>query len=145
MIGFESTIWTIIMKAKQKDPDALEKFVSKYRPPVIQFLISKGFSDHDSEDIAQEVFFTIFKDNVLQKADESKGRFRSLILAVTENVMKLQIRKQMTKKRGGNQKVISLDEPRTNSMDSLEYIVTTKREEEEFDKLWLLKHGKACP
>ena len=83
---FQSTLWTLIGHARGGDEQALTEFVERYRPPVVAFIGRRGFTS-ESEDLAQEVFLEVFKDEVLTKADPDKGRFRSLLLAVTRNVI----------------------------------------------------------
>jgi RNA polymerase sigma-70 factor (ECF subfamily) len=138
MSKFESTIWTIIKKVKQKDPVAVNEFVSRYREPVITFIIRQGFSTHDAEDIAQEVFLRVFKDEVLSKADKAKGRFRNLLLAVTKNVIRLETKKRTRQKRGGRDKMISLEEIIDDEGTLLKDIITADEKDASFDKLWIL-------
>jgi RNA polymerase sigma-70 factor (ECF subfamily) len=126
----------MIRKARAGKPTAVDEFVLRYRPPVISFILKNGFSKEDAEDLSQEVFLKIFKDKVLQKADEQKGRFRSLILAVTKNVIKEQIRKKMAQKRGGGTPEISLDQL-IEEDKGLKELVTTDEKDELFDKEWL--------
>jgi DNA-directed RNA polymerase specialized sigma24 family protein len=84
---FETTIWTTIRKAGQRDPAALEDFAVRYRPALLRFIRGKGLAENDAEDLCQDVFVRILAGDVLAKADASKGRFRSLVLAVAMHVL----------------------------------------------------------
>src|SRR6185503_5583456 len=59
----------------------------------------RGFPN-DAEDLAQEVFLRLLQDKVLSKADPSRGRFRSLLLAVTRHVMGNYREREAAQKRG---------------------------------------------
>jgi DNA-directed RNA polymerase specialized sigma24 family protein len=91
---FETTIWTVIRKAGDRDPASLEEFASRYRPAVLAFIRRKGFTETDAEDLCQDVFVRILSGDVLAKADAAKGRFRSLVLAVTVHVLQDRWRKK---------------------------------------------------
>ncbi len=97
---FETTIWTTIRKAGRRDPSALEEFAARYRPAVLDFIRRKGFGDADAEDLCQDVFVRILAGDVLAKADAAKGRFRSLVLAVTTHVLQDRWRKRSEVPRG---------------------------------------------
>ena len=93
-MSFPTTIWTIIAKAGQDDREALEHFAESYRRPVLSFLRRKGFKSHDAEDICQDVFVRIVSGRVLSRADSRRGRFRSLLLAVTTHVIQDRLRRK---------------------------------------------------
>ncbi len=125
MTQFQSTLWTLIHSAREGEEKAFEDFFLKYRSPVVAFCVRKGMGQ-EAEDLAQEVFTRIFRDGVLAKADPSKGRFRSLILVVTKNVIGNHLERVRAKKRGGGQ-VQQLGE--IDVADSVE--------EETFDREWV--------
>jgi RNA polymerase sigma factor (sigma-70 family) len=128
MVPFQSTVWAEIDRARQRDPAAFLEFVNRYRPAVISFLRSQGFSREDAEDLAQEAFLYIVRRDVLKKVDPSKGKFRSLILAVTKNVARNEWRHRNAVKRGRHQTTISIDQA--------ELPVGVDPEEETFDQMW---------
>ena len=98
MSEFQSTLWTVIRGAGKGDEAALRDFVLKYRPPVLAYLVRRGFRA-EAEDLAQEVFLRVFQDRVLLKADPSLGRFRSLLLSVTRHVLGHHVERELAKKR----------------------------------------------
>ncbi len=91
---FPTTIWTTIKKAGANDPQARERFAGRYHAPVLRFIRRKGFSVHEADDICQDVFVRIFAGNALARADASKGRFRSLVLAITTHVIQDRFRRR---------------------------------------------------
>lgn len=91
---FPTTIWTTIEKAGAADPAALEGFAREYRAPVLAAIQRRGFSDGDAEDLCQEVFLRLLSGDVLARADAAKGRFRSLVLAVTLHAVQHRLAKR---------------------------------------------------
>ncbi len=87
MADFPSSIWTRIIQFK-KDPEQVkDQIVRRYQRPVYEFVRAQGLAHEDAEDLVQEVFARIARDEFLEKADRRKGRFRSLLLAVTRHVI----------------------------------------------------------
>jgi hypothetical protein len=86
-MSFPTTIWTTIQAAGEHDREALERFAARYRQPVLRFVRRKGFNGHDAEDVCQDVFVRVLAGDVLSRADSSRGKFRSLLLAVTQHVI----------------------------------------------------------
>ncbi|HKB16054.1 MAG TPA: sigma-70 family RNA polymerase sigma factor [Planctomycetota bacterium] len=84
---FPGTVWTNIRRAGEDDREALERFASEYRPPVLRFLRRRGFPAADAEDLCQEVFLRLIRGKVLSRAEPSRGRFRNLLLTVATRVV----------------------------------------------------------
>ena len=91
---FPTTIWTTIHRAGEQDGVALEFVAERYRRPVLEYIRRRGFQDSDAEDLCQDVFVRVLAGGVLAKADPDRGRFRSLLLAVTTHVIFDRIRKR---------------------------------------------------
>ena len=87
-VRFQSTICSRIRLVQQNDSRAVGDFVGRYRPVVVRFVRNAGFTEADAEDLAQEVFKRLLADDVIRKAEEDKGKFRSFLLAVTRNVIR---------------------------------------------------------
>ena len=91
---FPTTVWTTIRQAGGRDPEALEDFAARYRAPVLGYLRGRGFAVNDADDICQDVFVRVLAGGVLAKASQDRGRFRSLLLAVTTRVIQDRFRKR---------------------------------------------------
>lgn len=91
---FPTTIWTTIRQAAEDDDAARERFAALYLAPVTSYVKRRGMSEHDSEDLAQDVFVKLFRSDLLSRADRDKGRFRSLLLTVTKRVVQDRLRKK---------------------------------------------------
>lgn len=106
---FPTTIWSRMSEVRRHDPRALDDLARAYRPPVVLFARRTGFSAEDSEDLAQEVFIRLLSSAVLETADRKKGRFRTLVLAVTRHVIADFHRDRYALKRGGGVVHVTLE------------------------------------
>jgi RNA polymerase sigma-70 factor (ECF subfamily) len=81
---FPSTFWTRI----HADPEgARAEVFTQYRAPVYRFILARVRSEHDADDLTQEVFAIVCRSEFLKKADREKGKFRSLLLGVAKKVL----------------------------------------------------------
>lgn len=132
---FHTTIWSSIRLARDGKSTAINDFVGKYREPVLSFIRRQGFSDEDSEDLCQEVFLLILKDDLLARAERARGRFRSFLLGVTRNVVRNAHRVRTAAKRGGGGGPLSLDAPAGGAASLAEFIEGPS--DEDFDRDWI--------
>jgi RNA polymerase sigma factor (sigma-70 family) len=131
MVQFPSTVWHVIKSAGGGDRGALEDIFRKYQPAVVRFAQAEGCTLSDAEDVAQEVFQAICDQSFLKRVDPSKGKFRSLVLAITKNLVLLQKRDRAALKRGGGSKILSVEELRAQGFD------VTGARDERFDNFWV--------
>lgn len=133
-VRFESTIWDIVKKAR-KDERALEEVVRTYRPAIVNFIQRCGFSEHEAEDLSQEVFLRMCREDVLCRVDARKGKFRTFLLVLTKNVIASEVRRRQADKRGGGHAALSLDELKEN----IDFDVGQEdgSRSREFDREWL--------
>jgi RNA polymerase sigma factor (sigma-70 family) len=126
-MDFPSSIWTVILSVKDDPERVKDLVVRRYREPVYQFLRMRGLIHEDAEDVAQEVFLQICTEEFLLKADREKGKFRTLVLAVTRNLLAFFHRYQMAERRDRRRKVTlgDLDLPADEPTDL------------DFDRLWI--------
>lgn len=126
-VPFQSTVWAEIDRAKERDPEAYLRFVERYRPAILGFLRSWGFSGEDAEDLAQETFLSLVQGDTLARVRPARGKFRSLILAVVKNVVSNELRRRGRIKRGGGRAVVSLEQVESGEDPAVE---------EAFDRIW---------
>jgi RNA polymerase sigma-70 factor (ECF subfamily) len=124
---FESTMWTVVRNARAGGEAAASALVARYRDPVLRFIRRAGFSEADADDLSQEVFVRVFSDRVIDKADPARGRFRSLLLAVTRNVILHHREREGAEKRGAG-RVVPLD---------ADAIVASRDRDADFDREWV--------
>jgi RNA polymerase sigma factor (sigma-70 family) len=113
---FVTTRWSVILSAanlgsgEQKTRDALAELCRTYWWPIFSFLRARGCSIEDAQDLTQDFFVTILKNNWLQHADRNRGRFRSLLLRSLQNFLINAAEKTHAHKRGGGVEFISWDD-----------------------------------
>jgi RNA polymerase sigma-70 factor (ECF subfamily) len=130
---FPETRWTLIAAATLNGEGggraALEVLCRSYWPAVVAFLMGRGFSPHDAEDLAQDFFAALTESRLWQRADQSRGRFRTFLLGALMRVVGHHQRHQQALKRGGG--VVPLD------LDQLPELAAPEVEEQLlFDRAW---------
>lgn len=124
---FPSSVWSAILSVRQ-DPDRVKDLiVRRYRDPIVEFARRQGLPHEDAEDVAQDVFLRVCREEFLVKADRQKGKFRTLLLAVTRHVI-LQFRRHELSERRDRRRQISLGD-----FD----VPVDPPSDEEFDRLWV--------
>jgi DNA-directed RNA polymerase specialized sigma24 family protein len=73
------------------------------------YVCRHGFSTEDAQDITQDFFLMILRTNWLQHADQSRGRFRSLLLKSVQNFLHKVSDTKQTLKRGGSVEFVRWD------------------------------------
>lgn len=137
MIQFPETVWTKIQQASQMKTAAVHDIINGYRDPVRKFLMKRGISQLDAEDLVQEIFMVIFQQKLLEAADSKKGRFRSYLLGITKNVLSNWTRKKDAEKRGGGKDFVSLDQPLSAGGETIVAdIINAPTKDDTFDPIW---------
>jgi RNA polymerase sigma-70 factor (ECF subfamily) len=111
---FTTTNWSVVLEAGKTDynraADALEKLCVRYWYPVYAFVRRRGSDEHEAKDLTQAFFARLLENDSLKKVDRQKGKFRSFLLAATTNFLANEWDKRQSLKRGGQHRVISLDD-----------------------------------
>ena len=111
--AFVTTHWSVVITAGHSDTtrarDALGRLCQTYWHPLYAYVRRLGHSPHDAQDLTQEFFARLLGKNYLAGADESKGRFRSFLLASLKHFLANEWDKASAQKRGGGQIPIPID------------------------------------
>jgi RNA polymerase sigma factor (sigma-70 family) len=113
---FVTTRWSLILSAahlgsgEQKAREALAELCRTYWRPIFLFVRGRGYSIEDAQDLTQDFFVTILKNDWLQHADRNRGRFRSLLLKSLQNFIINAAEKTHARKRGGGAEFVSWDD-----------------------------------
>jgi RNA polymerase sigma factor (sigma-70 family) len=121
-VAFTTTHWSVVLKAQGSTAAAqaaLEELCRSYWRPVYGFVRRQGIRSAEAEDITQGFFAQILERKDFQSVRKEKGRLRSFLLASLKHFMANERRDAATIKRGGGQRLISLDE--IESYDSSEF------------------------
>ena len=113
---FRSTHWSVVLAAgdsqSPQTSQALEKLCLAYWYPLYAFVRRQGWNAHDSQDLTQAFFAYLLEKHAFGKADPSKGRFRSFLLASLGNFLNNERDKLQRLKRGGGVEILPLDAER---------------------------------
>ena len=112
--GFSTTMWSVVVDAGGSMSDAraaaaLERLCAQYWSPIFMFIRRLGSDRHEAEDLTQAFFAHLLEKDAFKRADQQKGRFRSFLLVALKRFLAHEWSKRETLKRGGQQRIISLE------------------------------------
>jgi len=82
---FQTTEWTKIVNSDLGEA-ILAELYAKYWRPVYSYLRRKGFSNEEAKDLIQGFFSEkVLGQQLLLKADQTKGKFRTFLLTAVKN------------------------------------------------------------
>lgn len=91
------------------DPE-LETLLVAYWRPVHAYLLAKyRLSAEDARDTTQDFFVRILEGNLFERADRTRGRFRSFVKTALDHYVIDRARAERTQKRGGGRIRLSLE------------------------------------
>src|SRR5262245_51460496 len=100
--------------------EALEKPCSNYCRPLYSFLRRQGISADDAQDLTQGFFALLLERRDLRTVRKEKGRLRSYLLTALKHFLADEHRRAMAIKRGKGERLIPLEELRTEERSGLE-------------------------
>lgn len=110
MAVFPTTRWTLIRQASTPTPEstqALESLCQQYSGPVLAFVRHRVSTPEKAEDVAQGFFAKLLERDLLQRADEDRGRFRTFLLHALRGYMADVHDFDTAQKRGGGKPIVS--------------------------------------
>ena len=99
---------------------AREALCRAYWRPLYAYIRRAGHPPHDAQDLTQAFFARLLEKDFFLQADQSRGRFRSFMLAALKNFLANEWDKQHTLKRGGGAVHISIDLGAADSQAGIE-------------------------
>jgi DNA-directed RNA polymerase specialized sigma24 family protein len=113
--SFQTTHWTLVLRAAQNEPtesarQALSAFCEAYWPPLYAFLRHRRYSPTDAQDLVQAFFARLLAQNTLSHADQAKGRLRTFLLGSLQNFLINEHDRARALKRGGKYEILSFDQ-----------------------------------
>ena len=111
-----TTRWSVVLSCadsggdEQKVRAALAELCKIYWRPVFAFICRQGHAVPEAQDLTQDFFVMMLKGRLLQRADQSRGRFRSLVLKALQNFLHDAAAKRRARKRGGDVQIVSWDD-----------------------------------
>ena len=113
---FNTTRWSVIHDGANVANDersrraALGQLCRIYWRPVFLFIMRRGFSPEDAQDLTQDFFAMMLETNWLRHADQNRGRFRSLLRRSLQHFLIDEHARRGARKRGGGAKFVSWDD-----------------------------------
>jgi len=109
---FATTRWSLIRNggaagARSDGNEGLAQLCQIYWRPIFTFIYRRGYSAQDAQDLTQDFFLVILEGTILQSADPTRGRFRSLLIRSLKNFLIDAQVKRRTQKRGGDLQFVS--------------------------------------
>lgn len=132
-VRFLTTIWTTIREARRGDPKSVKEMLQQYSPPLRAYIRNRGIPDSETDDVLQEVLMRISDESFLKRAEQENGRFRSVLLGVTNNMILKFFERRRAIKRGGGSVTLSLEEI---SRRDASPPVMAPESQQDFDQLW---------
>lgn len=112
--AFQTTHWTGIQKAKThhkaRRQASVNNLIQRYWKPIYWYLRRQGYDNSDAEDLTQGFFCeVVLGHELIQQAEEAKGRFRSFLLTALSHYVTSVHRKETARKRFPAAGVVSLE------------------------------------
>ena len=108
-----ATRWSLVLRARGPSPEAraaLSDLCAAYCEPVYRSLRLQGFDEDAAREVTQEFFAHILQGGYLDRADPTRGRFRSYLLGALRHFLSDIRAKSQRLKRGSGIPAEPLDE-----------------------------------
>jgi len=137
---FPNTSWSKLDAIKDESNEgylrALNFVIKAYWQPTYRYVISRNHSIDDAADITQDFFTHWIEHGYFQKADSSKGKFRTFLLASLNNFLANYHRYTHARKRYPTNGLISIHS--LVSMDSSPFVPKDRHTPESiFEYFWV--------
>ncbi len=102
---FPTTRWTLVVAAadlqRKESRSALISLCETYWYPLYAYVRRRGYPVDQAQDLTQDFFMRILEGKYLDRAEPSKGRFRSFMLTSLKFFLADEADRQRAAKRGG--------------------------------------------
>ena len=137
--AFLTTHWSVIENIGSSDEDRsralIGSLLSKYWKPVYCYLRRKGHDNEQAKDLTQGFFHeVVLGRSLIQKADQSKGRFRSFLLIALNRYLITARTGQAAQKRIPKSKLVPLD---ITDLPELRQAASELTPEDSFNYTWV--------
>jgi RNA polymerase sigma factor (sigma-70 family) len=110
---FQTTRWSLLLEIRKRDSpeaaSALETLCATYWYPVYAFIRRSGRSADDASDLTQAFFARVLEKNYFQDAEQTRGRFRTFLLASVRHFISNERDAELALKRGGGIRHVALE------------------------------------
>lgn len=110
---FAPTRWSVVLAAADRQSpsarDALQALCETYWYPLYAWARRSGKSADDAAELTQEFFARLLENQLLDRADPQRGRFRSYLLTAFKRFLINEYDRTQAARRGGGRMPISID------------------------------------
>jgi len=111
--AFLTTHWSLIgdiQSGEERNRALIGLLLERYWKPVYFYLRRKGYDNEEAKDLTQGFLHeVVLNRHLIERADQSKGRFRSLLLHALNQYLIDQTQKEAARKRIPSEKLVSLE------------------------------------
>jgi RNA polymerase sigma factor (sigma-70 family) len=111
--AFANTRWSVVALAASDSEaeagQALSYLCRNYWYPLYGYARRSGHSREQAEDLTQEFFARLLKDDTLAEAHQHKGKLRTFLLTVMKRFMIKEWQRATAQKRGGGREHVPID------------------------------------
>jgi DNA-directed RNA polymerase specialized sigma24 family protein len=121
---FEATRWSVVLMAGRElaapelARDALAQLCGTYWAPLYGFIRGRGYSVHDAQDLTQGFFCHLIEQRIYARTDQTKGKFRSFLLASVKHFLNDAYGRARALKRGGNYEFLPLHDEQAQAAEA---------------------------
>jgi hypothetical protein len=138
---FTETNWNLVLAAGQRsegNPNlALTWLCERYWFPLFAHVRGCGYNAQDAEDRVQSFFAWFLTQNIVERADVERGRFRSFLLGCLNNFLSHEWEKTLRLKRGGHLVLVPFDQNDAELRLQKE-LIDLRSPALEYDRAWAL-------
>ena len=135
------TRWSLVRRMQAKDDPkalaALGELMKLYWEPLYAYARRRGESPSDAEDAVQGFYEVLLSRGSMQTVAQERGRLRSFLLTSFERYLIDQWERKSAHKRGGGQRVLSLDQQEAEN-HYLTEVADNLTPDRLFDRRWVL-------
>jgi len=136
--GFQATLWTVVLRAKDHSRDALEELIRTYWKPVYMYIRRWGYPSEEAKDLCQSFFAELLERDFLKGVSREKGRFRTFLITVLKRYLINESERKRAQKRGGGKAPCSLDYARAER-DYTIMPTSDETPERSFNRQWAIE------
>ena len=130
--SFLTTRWSQIINLKVSDRDQqtvpIDSLIRAYWRPVYCYLRRKGYASEEAKDLTQGFFHEIVLGReLIQQADQAKGRFRTFLLTALDRYVTSVYRKETADKRVPAGELVRMEVPQLTNMPVLSRQMTPEQ------------------
>lgn len=122
---FEPTHWSVVLAASREADSgdeaqvALAQLCRTYWSPLYGFVRGRGYSVHDAQDLTQGFFCRLIERRLYAHTDQTKGKFRSFLLASLKHFLADAYDREHALKRGGACEFLPLHEEQVTAAEAM--------------------------